>query len=59
MKAKQVVILTPTQVNPASESKNKNGNFEDGSDEEEVVDEENLRDSKTVFTYNIIKKKNP
>ena len=22
-------------------------------------DEENLRDSKTIFTYNIIKKKNP
>ena len=45
MKARQVVILTPVaEPNPVK------------ADSQE---EENLRDSRTVFTYNIIKKKNP
>jgi hypothetical protein len=57
MKAKQVVILTPTVVSPPSDSA-KSGNFDD-ADEEINADEENLKDSKTIFTYNIIKKKNP
>jgi hypothetical protein len=60
MKAKQVVILTP---NIGLETKE--GQAGAAEDEEEVEgrkdanDEENLLDAKTIFKYNIIKKKNP
>jgi len=50
MQAKQVVILTPAsaQIN------------EDNSAAEEIYNEqEKLRDAKTLFIYNVIKKKNP
>jgi hypothetical protein len=61
MKAKQIVILTP---NISMEIKDKNKVMENHSEEDEdnkkdANDEENLLDAKTIFKYNIIKKKNP
>lgn len=59
MKAKQVVILTSTS---GMGKKNQN----DPTNEDEMIDcqnesknAENLLDAKTIFKYNIIKKKNP
>lgn len=58
--AKQVVILTP------SSAVNNTGGTEESAEEalksEEMGffnDDENLRDAKTIFIYNIIKKKKP
>jgi hypothetical protein len=61
MKAKQIVILTP---NISVEMKDKSKKIENHAEEEEdnkkdANDEENLLDAKTIFKYNIIKKKNP
>jgi len=59
MEAKQVVILTPCQ------QKNIGGleeTPEEAAKSEEMGffnEDENLRDAKTIFIYNIIKKKNP
>jgi hypothetical protein len=44
---------------PQPTSENNTGKFEGNEEDEEKADDENLRDSKTIFTYNIIKKKNP
>ena len=52
MKASQVVILTPVVTKKQ---------YDDETPEmEEIYNEsEKLRDSKTIFIYNVIKKKNP
>ena len=54
MKSKQIVILSP---NIAANKKNKS--TDDDDDTLDAKDEENLLDAKTIFKYNIIKKKNP
>ena len=56
MKSKQIVILSP---NIALE-KNRQTTEDEYSDETtDAKDQENLLDAKTIFKYNIIKKKNP
>ena len=61
MKAKQVVILTPNanklhrKAEAPSDKKGHSRSEEFGMSK----DEETLRDAKTIFKYNIIKKKNP
>ena len=59
MKAKQIVILTPN-VGQDNKSKEKpEPGEEDQAEASDTNDEENLLDAKTIFKYNIIKKKNP
>ena len=58
--ALQVVILSPNvgikkKVEPAEAERVE----ETVPDEKSLADEENLLDAKTIFKYNIIKKKNP
>jgi len=58
-KAKQIVILTP---NVGSEQQNRRQQQENQAEEEEdksSKDQEDLLDAKTIFKYNIIRKKNP
>ena len=52
MKANQVVILTPI-------SKKEQNDGEANKEEEIFNESEKLRDAKTIFIYNVIKKKNP
>ena len=52
MKANQVVILTPI-------SKKEQTDGEANKEEEIFNESEKLRDAKTIFIYNVIKKKNP
>ena len=55
MKANQVVILTPV-----SKKQKENKNNGETPEQEEIYNEsEKLRDAKTIFIYNVIKKKNP
>ena len=59
MKAKQIVILTPnigleTREGQAGAAEDE----EEEDDKKDANDEENLLDAKTIFKYNIIKKKN-
>lgn len=59
MKAKQIVILTP---NVGLEKKENPSTTEEEpvvEDEKFSKDQEDLLDAKTIFKYNIIKKKNP
>ena len=57
MKAKQIVILTP---NIGQKKRRKNDQAEKEPDaDKDANDEENLLDAKTIFKYNIIKRKNP
>ena len=52
MKANQVVILTPISKKELNDG--------EANKEEEIFNEsEKLRDAKTIFIYNVIKKKNP
>ena len=55
MKAKQIVILTPN----VSPDKKKGDAAKKDQDDIGANDGENLLDAKTIFKYNIIKKKNP
>ena len=55
MKAKQIVILTPN----VSQDKKKGEPNKADKEEDGANDGENLLDAKTIFKYNIIKKKNP
>jgi len=60
-KAKQIVILTPN-VGEEKPKKNQTENeYGEGEaeDKSNQNDGENLLDAKTIFKYNIIKKKNP
>lgn len=59
-KAKQVVILTPA-INSKnnSDSSNDQGDQNTEGEDQNDYDTENLRDAKTIFMYNIIKKSNP
>lgn len=61
LKAKQVVILTPIisegERKPKSNGEDQQPQNDDGF--ENNNNQENLRDAKTIFMYNIIKKKNP
>ena len=57
MKAKQIVILTPNIGQ--KKNKNKTDTEKDVEPDKDANDEENLLDAKTIFKYNIIKKKNP
>jgi len=62
MKAKQIVILTPNisiEMKDKSKKQDNHGAEEDDVDKKDANDEENLLDAKTIFKYNIIKKKNP
>ena len=57
MKAKQIVILSPNiNGQPKKKAANDEGEVDETTD---AKDEENLLDAKTIFKYNIIKKKNP
>ena len=57
--ALQVVILSPN-VGIRKKVETEAENAEDTApDEKQLADEENLLDAKTIFKYNIIKKKNP
>jgi deoxyhypusine synthase len=59
MEAKQVVILTPSTA--VTTTSNAEETAEEALKSEEMGffnDDENLRDAKTIFIYNIIKKKN-
>ena len=56
MKAKQIVILTP---NVSGDKKGAEPKKSDKEDENASNNGENLLDAKTIFKYNIIKKKNP
>jgi len=57
--AKQIVILTPNME--VSKKKNENDKEQQDHEDEDKdsKDSENLLDAKTIFKYNIIKKKNP
>ena len=59
MKAKQIVILTPNmEVSKKKVNEDKENEGTDGKEEEkDSKDSENLLDAKTIFKYNIIKKK--
>ena len=59
MKAKQIVILTPNMEVSKKRSSDDKENDKDGEkeDEKDSKDSENLLDAKTIFKYNIIKKK--
>ena len=60
MKAKQIVILTPNIGGEMKESQEeKTENEQQDENQKDANDEENLLDAKTIFKYNIIKKKNP
>ena len=62
MKAKQIEILTPNisiEMKDKSKKQDNHGAEEDDGDKKDANDEENLLDAKTIFKYNIIKKKNP
>ena len=51
MKAKQVVILSTETLKQKKKTKEE--------EEDDVGAKENLRDARTIFVFNIIKKKNP
>ena len=55
MKAKQIVILTPNIGQ--KKKKVKDANDKEAESQKDANDEENLLDAKTIFKYNIIKKK--
>lgn len=59
MKAKQIVILTPN-IGLETKDHEEAGAEDDveNEDKKDANDEENLLDAKTIFKYNIIKKKN-
>ena len=57
MQAKQIVILTPNIGQKKKRNKDPTEKVEEI--EKDANDEENLLDAKTIFKYNIIKKKNP
>jgi hypothetical protein len=63
MRAKQVVILTPNISLEMAENRIRAD--QDGGEEgtenarKDASEDENLLDAKTIFKYNIIKKKNP
>jgi len=61
MKAKQIVILTPNVGLEKTERPSASDNPADeaNQDEKQSKDQEDLLDAKTIFKYNIIKKKNP
>jgi hypothetical protein len=59
MKAKQVVILTPNIGMIPKTADDKGADGDQDSMESDSKDSENLLDAKTIFKYNIIKKKNP
>jgi hypothetical protein len=59
MKAKQVVILTPASDPSKQKSASDDANEDDKEEKSSNHHDENLRDAKTIFMYNIIKKKNP
>lgn len=59
-KALQVVILSPNVgIKKKVEPTEAESAEETVPDEKLLADEENLLDAKTIFKYNIIKKKNP
>ena len=56
------MILTPNisiEMKDKSKKQDNHGAEEDDVDKKDANDEENLLDAKTIFKYNIIKKKNP
>ena len=55
MQAKQIVILSPNIGQAKKEQSSEEGEVDDTND---AKDQENLLDAKTIFKYNIIKKKN-
>ena len=58
--ALQVVILSPNVgIKKKAEPTDQENVEETVPDEKSLADEENLLDAKTIFKYNIIKKKNP
>jgi len=60
MHARQVVILNTNSGKQKKRAEHEASKDDDEAGEEEPTDdEENLLDAKTIFKYNIIKKKNP
>lgn len=58
--ALQVVVLSPNiGIKKKAETAEAERVEETVADEKQLADEENLLDAKTIFKYNIIKKKNP
>ena len=56
--AKQIVILTPN-IGQKKKKNKPDASEKDADTQKDANDEENLLDAKTIFKYNIIKKKNP
>lgn len=59
MQAKQIVILTPNVGAEKQDMATEENPHEEQDEEAKNADAENLLDAKTIFKYNIIKKKNP